>query len=137
MAARCFVVRAVGDDPRSASLKRSAAALGVPVSRIDVADLWFIDGLDGPDGLDGGFDPASALDPAIQSGRFDDSPPIGEPSGQPGSWVVEKALLPGVTDPIGDALVHVAATQGATIRAASGVRYTFDAGETSLPAPTR
>ena len=120
MAARCFVVRAVGDDPRSPALLRSAAALGVPVTRIEVADLWFVDLLDGE------FDPASILDRAIQSGGFDDPPTVGEPGGEPGSWVVEKALLPGVTDPIGDALVHVAATQGATIRAASGVRYVFE-----------
>ena len=117
MAARCFVVRAIGDDPRSGSLHRSAGALGVPVASIEVADLWFVDV------LAGAFDPGSVLDAAIQHGSFDDSIERG-PVGA-GSWVVEKALLPGVTDPTGEALVHVAATRGATIRAASGVRYRF------------
>ena len=104
MAARCFVVRAIGDDPRAGSLLRSAAALGVPVATMEVADLWFVDV------VDGAFDPASVIDAAIQHGAFDDAierGPVGE-----GSWVVEKALLAGVNEEsvnLGECVVRVVA----------------------------
>ena len=113
MGARRFVVRSAGPDPRAAELLAAAHSLGITaVEGMAVADLWFVDG---------DFDPATILDHALQGGTFEHTRE--EPLD--GTTIVETALLPGVTDPTGVALVHVAATRGQHIRAASGKRFTI------------
>ena len=113
MGVRRFVVRSTGPDPRAHELLGAAHSFGISaVARIDLADLWFVDG---------DFDPSVILDPALQTGAFE----IARDQPCDGITIVETALLPGVTDPTGEALVHVAATRGSTIRAASGRRFTI------------
>ena len=117
MKVRCFVVAPLGHDSRSQKLVDDAHNLGIAsVTRIDVADTWFL-GEEQPV-----FDPATIIDPAIQLGTFAGGPlPAQLPTGE---WIVETAKIPGVTDPTAEALVHVANSRGQALHAASGRRYT-------------
>lgn len=117
---RSFVVSVVGIDPRSASLVRSAQTIGVrSVRSVEVHDLWFLNDAEGT------FDPSLLVDSALQVGRFEDAATAPSSNAETSDqWVIETALLPGVTDPIAEALVRAAELQGsANVRAASGRRY--------------
>jgi phosphoribosylformylglycinamidine synthase subunit PurSL len=105
------MVAALGDDPRSTSLLGDAHALGVAsVESIRLSDVMYLQGnLD-----DAGRSTVTGLlaDTLLQQAAW------GTP-GANGAWIVETALLPGVTDTPASELLRAARNQGVDLTAAA------------------
>ena len=98
-------------DVRGERVREVAATLGIDAGAVRVTDLYWVSGID-VDGL--ACVRAAIVDPVVEVAALPAA-----------SSFVEVALHPGVTDPIAETLVRVAARLGYTIVAASGRRYSF------------
>lgn len=111
-----LTVRTIGPDPRNAELLRAAELLGFSrITAIEVSDLYFVGGnLDAQSRSRlGGF----IVDPLLHIGEW------GVPA-PPAGYVIETALLPGVTDSVAGALAEASRMMGVPVElTATGHRY--------------
>ena len=114
------------DDPRSQGYLTDAHALGVEsVEGLLCQDLYFIEGQVHPTDLER-IAQELLSDPITQHAQwgrvFIDSQPA---KGQPGEWLVEVALRPGVTDPVAEQVARAARVLGieGVERASTGLRF--------------
>ena len=113
-------------DPRSQGYLADAHALGVEsVEGLLCQDLYFIEGQVHPTDLER-IAQELLSDPITQHAQwgrvFIKNQP---PKGQPGEWLVEVALRPGVTDPVAEQVARAARVLGieGVERASTGLRF--------------
>jgi phosphoribosylformylglycinamidine synthase len=119
MAIRCFIISPrAADDPRAVGLLADAHALGfTPLTQIQVHDLYFVQGDLSAHELQR-LVTELISDPIVQAWRVDD-----KRSNE--ANVIERALRPGVTDPVAEQIVRGARELGiaGVERASTGQRF--------------